>query len=163
MMNHWQSVLSFDESDISLESVIAFNSFPGPSESKGGHSFDRSRLIVVSISHCNVHHMRPETRQHVIVSPPPFRLIVECQVSKVLASRLLRENIIYFQQLHWPPVLLVVELDPAFLLVVGYNSFPIPPENEGECLSAYLIVEDNKFNVRMISERYQEAKQMNNR
>ena len=86
MMNHWQPVLSFDESDISLESVIAFNSFPGPSESKGGHSFDRSRLIVVSISHCNVHHMRPETRQHIIVSPPPFRLIVECQVSKLLAS-----------------------------------------------------------------------------
>ena len=36
--------------------------------------------------------------------------------------------------MHLPPVLLFVEVDPSFLLVVGYNLFPRPLENEGDSI-----------------------------
>ena len=44
------------------------------------------------------------------------------------------ESSLPFQKvwMHSPPVPSFVELDPKCPLVVGYNSFPRPPENEGD-------------------------------
>jgi len=77
------------------------------------------------------HYLQPRntTIQHIVVLPSPLKLIVEFQASKLLASSSEGEY-------HILQVLSIVDSDPALLLIVGFNSFPRPPENEGEYQSS---------------------------
>eukprot|EP00579_Thalassiosira_antarctica_P013393 CAMPEP_0201944754 /NCGR_PEP_ID=MMETSP0903-20130614/53547_1 /ASSEMBLY_ACC=CAM_ASM_000552 /TAXON_ID=420261 /ORGANISM="Thalassiosira antarctica, Strain CCMP982" /LENGTH=808 /DNA_ID=CAMNT_0048487809 /DNA_START=718 /DNA_END=3141 /DNA_ORIENTATION=+ len=93
-------------------------------------TFNKATQASISDSYVG-HYLQPRntTIQHIVVLPSPLKLIVEFQASKLLASSSEGEY-------HILQVLSIVDSDPALLLIVGFNSFPRPPENEGEYQSS---------------------------
>ena len=69
--------------------------------------------------------------QHIVILQPPLRLIIELQATKFWTSSPMGKYH-FLSMNHCPSVLSIFESDPALLLIVGYNSFPRPPENEGD-------------------------------
>ena len=84
------------------------------------HSYNRSKLAAV-------------------VLQSPLRLIIEPEASSKLWTSFSEGEDPLLLTNHRPSVLPIFKVDPVLSLIVGYDSFPIPPEIKGEYVTMSVV------------------------